>query len=338
MTDALRIIGATKAFGATVAVDGVDLDVADGELLALVGPSGCGKSTLLRLVAGLMGLDAGTIAIGGRVVDDGVRRIEPEERRVGLVFQEHALFPHLTVAENVTFGLRALPKSEQQRRCREWLDVVGLGDHGGRYPHELSGGERQRIALARALAPQPSLVLLDEPFASLDTNLRAQIRRDVVATLRAAGTPALFVTHDQQEALAVGDRVAVMCKGRILQVDSPESVYLRPRSRFVAEFMGETNILTLDADTAELGLASAPDGAQVAVRPDDVIVHVDDAEVGVKAVVLSAEYRGSVWSYTLQLPSGVVLRSTQPHGMRLPVGSVVHVSVKPGQHPALADP
>jgi len=337
MTDALRITAASKAFGTTVAVDGVDLTVADGELVALVGPSGCGKSTLLRLVAGLMGLDAGTIAIGDRVVDDGVRRIEPEDRRVGLVFQEHALFPHLTVADNVAFGLRNLPGAEQRRRCGQWLDVVGLGDHARRYPHELSGGERQRISLARALAPQPRLVLLDEPFASLDTNLRTQIRRDVVATLRATGTPALFVTHDQEEALAVGDRVAVMCAGRIMQVGSAEEVYLRPGSRFVAEFMGETNVLAVDADAVGLGLA-ADIGRHVAVRPDDVVVHVDDAGDGVKATVVDAEYRGASWSYTVQLPSGLTLRCNQPHAVRLSVGSVVHVSIRPGQHPRLAAP
>ena len=206
--DALR--GVTKRFGDTVAVDRVDLDLADGELLALVGPSGCGKSTLLRVVAGLVGADEGEVRLGDAVVDDGSTSVDPERRHVGLVFQEHALFPHLTVGQNVAFGLRSGSRRERDAVRDEWLERVGLGAHGSRYPHELSGGERQRVALARALAPAPRLMLLDEPFASLDPNLRAQIRADVVEILRATATPAVFVTHDQGEAMAVGDRVAVM--------------------------------------------------------------------------------------------------------------------------------
>ena len=180
------------------------------------------------MVAGLAAADRGEIRIGGDVVDDGVRRVEPEHRRTGLVFQEHALFPHLTVADNIAFGLRDLSRAERAARGDHWLDVIGLAQHGRRYPHELSGGERQRVALARALAPEPRLVLLDEPFASLDPNLRIRLRADIVAILRSTGTPALFVTHDQAEALSIGDRVAVMRDGRIEQDGPPDDVYHRP--------------------------------------------------------------------------------------------------------------
>ncbi|HTH06458.1 MAG TPA: ABC transporter ATP-binding protein, partial [Ilumatobacteraceae bacterium] len=201
---ALEVSGVAKSFGSTRALIDVDLDVADGELLALVGPSGCGKSTLLRVVAGLAAADRGEVRIGGRLVEDGSRRADPEQRDVGLVFQEHALFPHLTVSQNIMFGLRALNRADRQRRADHWLATIGLPASGDRYPHELSGGERQRVALARALAPQPRLMLLDEPFASLDPNLRAHIRADVMHLLHETGTAAVFVTHDQSEALAVG--------------------------------------------------------------------------------------------------------------------------------------
>jgi iron(III) transport system ATP-binding protein len=285
-TPTMRLDHATKAFGATVAVDDVDLSVGEAELLALVGPSGCGKSTILRLVAGLIGVDRGRIDIGGAVVDDGSTRVDPERRHVGLVFQEHALFPHLTVAQNIGFGLRGMPRDERSRRRDHWLGVVGLAAHAGRYPHELSGGERQRVALARALAPAPRLMLLDEPFASLDHNLRTQLRGEVVALLRATGTPAVFVTHDQTEALATGDRVAVMRAGRIVQVGSPTDVYHTPRGRFVAAFMGEADFLPVrrngERAITELGdvAVASPAPTVAVVRPEDVTIEPDPTGPG----------------------------------------------------------
>lgn len=393
--DALRLTAARKSFGSVRAVDDVDLTVADHEVLALVGPSGCGKSTLLRLVAGLTGIDSGQIRIGSDVVDDGSRRAEPEHRHVGLVFQEHALFPHLTVADNVTFGLRSLPRAERANRRDHWLAVVGLGGHGDRYPHELSGGERQRVALARALAPQPRLILLDEPFASLDPNLRTQIRADVLAVLRSTGTAALFVTHDQVEALATGDRIAVMRGGRIEQAGTPVEVFHEPRNRFVAEFMGEANLLPLEraagsgssagsgsvgsegsagsvagvgvvslagvgagvagsalpgagADAGggavsvvitELGpvevAADAP-GSVVVVRPSELAVVGRAAGEGVPATVVASEFRGSTWSYGLQLASGRVVRATLPVEARFSPGDAVCVAVRRGVHATIA--
>jgi len=335
-TLALRDV--SKSFGSVAAVSGVSLDVADDEILALVGPSGCGKSTLLRLVAGLYGIDAGSVRIADVVVDDGGRRIDPEDRHVGLVFQEHALFPHLTVAANVMFGMRSVPRSARSARMEEWLAMVGLGGFAERYPHELSGGERQRVALARALAPEPRLMLLDEPFASLDPSLRAQVRHDVVEILRATGTPTVFVTHDRVEALAIGDRVAVMRAGRLEQVGKPEVVFHQPCNRFVARFMGEAAFLTLDGSgAAELGASwaiAAGGGESVLIRPDDVTIAPVGADGdGPVATVIAAEFRGPTWCYTLALASGEIVQSTQPHTERYDLGAEVRASLVPGHDP-----
>ena len=272
--------------------------------------------------------------VGGTIVDDGSRVVEPERRHLGLVFQEHALFPHLTVAQNVTFGLRSVGRAERDRRCAEWLDRVGLGAYGRRYPHELSGGERQRVALARALAPAPRLMLLDEPFASLDPNLRAQVRADVVDILRSTGTPAVFVTHDQTEALATGDRVAVMRAGRLEQVGDPDSVFHRPRTRFVAGFMGEASFLPIarDGDRGMTEVGPVDDagraGARVAVaRPDDLTF---DATPTGSAEIIGREFRGPVWIYALRLASGLVVHSARSHLVRVDVGTRADVSLVPG--------
>ena len=326
----LTLRGVHKAFGEVTAVAGVDLAVSDHELVALVGPSGCGKSTLLRVVAGLTAADRGEVRIGGKLVDDGVRRVEPEHRRTGLVFQEHALFPHLTVAENIAFGLRDLSRAERTARGDHWLDVIGLAPHGGRYPHELSGGERQRVALARALAPEPRLVLLDEPFASLDPNLRVRLRADIVAILRSTGTPALFVTHDQAEALSIGDRVAVMREGRIEQDGTPDDVYHRPVNRFVAGFIDETAFLPVAGGQTELGPLDPPAPADglVVLRPHDV--RLDGR--GVDATVVTADFHGAVRTYSLRLPSGTVVLASAPHTTRLAPGDLVTASLRPGRH------
>ncbi|MCB0963972.1 MAG: ABC transporter ATP-binding protein, partial [Acidimicrobiales bacterium] len=238
-TAPLRVRGATKAFGDVRAVDGVDLDLEPGELMVLVGPSGCGKSTLLRSIAGLTPLDAGEIVVDGTTVDDGRRAAPPEGRPVGLVFQEHALFPHLTIGANVGFGIRGVGRPERAAQVDELLEMVGIAHLRDRYPHEVSGGERQRASVARAVAPRPALLLLDEPFASLDPNLRSAVRASLVGLLRDTATPAVFVSHDQTEALALGDRLAVMRAGHLEQVASGPDVYDRPANRFVAGFMGE---------------------------------------------------------------------------------------------------
>lgn len=325
----LKLRGVTKAFGKTIAVDDVSLDLHPGELLGLVGPSGCGKSTLLRLIAGLERIDSGTIEVGCELVDDGRKWTDPEQRGVGLVFQDHALFPHLTVADNVGFGLRRRSAIERQTEVVRLLNLVGLEHLAKRYPHEVSGGERQRVSLARALAPGPRLLLLDEPFASLDPNRRTQVRSDLISLLRAAQTPAVLVTHDQTEALAVGDRVAVMCAGQIQQVGAPLDVYARPVNRFVAGFMGEARFLPLTAASGGLvtelgpvvGDSAAAANSLAVVRPSDVDLEVDPAGT---AVIERAEYRGATWSYEIRLASDLLVLSTQPRSVVAPAGTRVH--------------
>lgn len=328
---ALRVTDVSKHFGPTRAVDGVSFELGPCEVMALVGPSGCGKSTLLRMLAGLHSTETGTITLGDTVVDDGRTALPPERRRVGLVFQEHALFPHLSVAGNIGFGVRT---GDVDARVDEMLTLVGLADYGSRYPHELSGGERQRVALARALAPRPALMLLDEPFASLDPNLRSRIRDDVVAILRSTGTPAVFVTHDQGEALAIGDRIAVMRAGRIVQLGTPEDVFHAPTCRFVAAFMGEADFVRREEadDLVDDRWDAAGAGTLVMVRPDDVTF---DASGTGQARVVAAEFRGSVWNYTIELASGARVHSIRSHLEHVPIGTAVDARIRAGHTPVV---
>jgi iron(III) transport system ATP-binding protein len=302
-----------KRFGRIRAVDCASLQVPDGELVALLGPSGSGKTTLLRVLAGFEAPDGGRVAIGGRpVAGDGVW-VEPEHRRIGMVFQDGALFPHLTVTGNVAFGVPDRPE-----RVGECLQLEGLADRGRAFPHELSGGERQRIALARALAADPSVVLLDEPFAALDAGLRETLRSEVREILKAAGASALLVTHDQSEALSLADTVAVMRDGRIAQVGTPEEVYERPRSRWVAEFLGEADVLPGIARAGvvecELGRFGAPaelaGDVEVVLRPESVAVGMGvTPEAHARAVVVSRAFYGHDQLLELELASGLRVRS-----------------------------
>jgi iron(III) transport system ATP-binding protein len=286
--------GLTKRFGATVALADVTLDVQAGELLALLGPSGCGKTTTLRLIAGFERPDAGTVLLAGGEVAGPRRFVPPERRHVGVVFQDYALFPHMTIAQNVRYGLgrHASGRDERDARTREMLELVGLADKGARLPHELSGGEQQRVAIARALAPDPTIVLLDEPFSNLDAALRTRVRTEVHDILGAAGATAVFVTHDQEEALSIADRVAVMNRGEVLQVGPPAELYQRPRRPFVATFVGDADLLAGTSDgtrvTTVVGNipagADAPSGpVQVVVRPENVRLRLDGAGSGTVA-------------------------------------------------------
>ena len=323
----LQVRGAVRSFGSTRAVDGVDLELHAGELLVLVGPSGCGKSTLLRSIAGLVPLDEGSITVGGEVVDDGRSNTPPEHRPVGMVFQDHSLFPHLTIGDNVAFGIRKAPAAERKAKVAELLAMVEIDHLAKRYPHEISGGERQRASVARAVAPHPRLLLLDEPFAALDPNLREQVRTQLVNLLRATETPAVFVSHDQAEAMALGDRVAVMRAGRLEQLGSGPDIYDRPVNRFVASFMGDAAFLPVTLGDAgpqtELGPIDAePSSAarEAVIRPADVGLEADPQG---PSEVIDSTYQGPTWTYDVRLPSGAVVRSTRPRSLALQHGDRV---------------
>ncbi|MBX3634676.1 MAG: ABC transporter ATP-binding protein [Rubrivivax sp.] len=314
---AVRYPGSGRA-----AVDAVSIGLAAGQIGVLIGPSGCGKTSLLRAVAGLERCAAGRVAIAGEALSDAAAGVHlaPERRRIGMVFQDFALFPHLSVADNVAFGVAALPRGERAARVQQMLDLVGLAHAAKRAPHELSGGQQQRVALARALAPRPRLLLLDEPFSSLDVDLRERLAQEVRVILKDSGTTALLVTHDQLEAFAVGDVIGVMNHGHLEQWDDAYSLYHRPASRFVAGFIGHgvfapARIVTCEHghcvetplgelhDVANCPLPEAYPGGEceVLLRADD-IVH-DDASP-VKALIERKAFRGSEFLYTLRLAGG----------------------------------
>jgi iron(III) transport system ATP-binding protein len=312
-TEAILARDVVKSFGATRAVDGAGVRVGRGELVALLGPSGSGKTTLLRVIAGFERPDAGVVHVGGRVVTGPRAWVEPEERRIGMVFQQGALFPHLTVAGNIEFG------ATRRARVDECLELVNLAGRAASYPHELSGGERQRVALARALAADPEVVLLDEPFAALDASLREALRQEVVGILRAAGTSALLVTHDQAEALSLADTLAVMRAGRLEQVGTPDEVYQRPRTRWVAEFLGDADVLpgtahdgVVDCELGRFGVAAELSGdVELVVRPESVAIG-QVAAAGASATharVVARSFYGHDQLVHLELPSGLRLRS-----------------------------
>ena len=330
---ALACRGLTRAFGPVRAVDGVDLEVGRGGLTALLGPSGCGKSTVLRLIAGLLEPDSGEIVLDGAVVAGPGIDVPPERRGVGMVFQDHALFPHLDVAANVAFGLTG-PAADVRRRVEESLALVGLAELGRRRPGELSGGQAQRVALARALAPRPQLLLMDEPFSSLDAALRESVREEVRAILREAGQTALFVTHDQEEALSLADRVAVMHEGRVHQVAAPRELYVAPATRFVAGFVGDADVLPgrragtflVDTPIGRLASRAALEGEahEVVLRPEQVHLR---PEADAPAVVDAVAYLGHDQLVRVRLQDGRIVRSRRPPEAVLERGQPVVVSV-----------
>lgn len=322
-----------KQYAEVTAVHDLSLAVAKGEFFSLLGPSGCGKTTTLRLIAGLDRLNHGTIAIDERLVASTTYFIPPEKRGVGVVFQDYALFPHMTVFDNIAFGLHGWSRAAVNQRVAELLGLVGLGGAGRKYPHELSGGQRQRVALARSLAPSPSVMLLDEPFSNLDAELRAALRRETKEILKANGTTVILVTHDQEEALSLAERVAVMAQGRVLQTATPEELYWRPSDRAVAAFVGEANFLPGEARwgtaVCELGAlpaSGAPDGrVEVMVRPE-LLVPVAD-EVGPGRVV-GREFYGPDQAVAVVLDTGTTLRCRLGAEPAPPLGSRVRLEVR----------
>ena len=325
------------------AVLGATLGLRAGDIGVLIGPSGCGKTTLLRAVAGLERVSAGEIRLGDEVVSSARVHVAPERRRIGMVFQDYALFPHLDVAHNVGFGLKHLAAAERRARVAEVLALVDLTGSEKRFPHELSGGQQQRVALARAMAPSPRLLLLDEPFSNLDVDLRERLAHELRGILKAAGATALFVTHDQLEAFAIGDQIGVMQHGRLHQWDDAYSLYHRPATRFVADFIGhgvfvpahivataegariDTPLGTLrNVTDCPLPGADGGERCDLLLRADD-IVHDDSAPV--KAEVLRKAFRGSEFLYTLRLPSGETVMAHVPSHHDHQIGE--HIGIRP---------
>jgi iron(III) transport system ATP-binding protein len=318
----LELRGVSQGYSDVVVLRDLSLSIRRGTIACLLGASGCGKTSVLRAIAGFEPLSAGEIALNDKVVSRRGTRLPPEQRRVGMVFQDYALFPHLTVADNVGFGLHVLPKRERDARVTELLITVGLADAEEKFPHELSGGQQQRVALARALAPRPELLLLDEPFSNLDVELRERLSAEVRSILKQQQTTALLVTHDQHEAFSFADEIGIMHQGAILQWDSAYNLYHRPATRMVADFIGQGVFLpgtVLDAShvRCELGVLDArealayPCGTEVdvLVRPDDVL-HDDASPVSAK--VEHKAFRGAEFLYTLQLPGGSRVFSLVP--------------------------
>lgn len=331
----IRARGLTRAFGDAVALDDFSLDVWEGSLLTLLGPSGCGKTTALRVIAGFE-TASGSVEIRGRQVLGPEIFVPPEKRRVGMVFQDYALFPHMSVTSNVAYGL---PRDAGPERISAVLEMVGLTGLGDRMPHELSGGQQQRVALARALAPEPDVILLDEPFSNLDANLRDRVRRELKSILTEARTTAVLVTHDQEEALATSDLVAVMFQGRVVQVDTPAELYTAPADPWIAEFLGDADV---HSATGHRGYVDTSVGrfktdhrgpVVVVIRPEDVQLSAGEAPNG---TVAGSEFFGHDQIVTVVLQSGRRIRSRigpRPHyspGDRVRVRAV-HARVFPGQ-------
>jgi iron(III) transport system ATP-binding protein len=345
--DGLSVRGLMRRFGARLAVDGVSLDVQRGEVLCLLGPSGCGKSTTLRIAAGLERPDSGTVFVGGALVEGEGRHVPPEKRRVGLMFQDYALFPHLSVRGNVAFGLAGMKRAERARRADEELGRVGLTAHCDAYPHTLSGGEQQRVALARMLAPGPAVVLMDEPFSGLDTRLRDEVRGTTLKRLKEAGAAVLMVTHDPDEAMRVGDRVALMRAGRIIQSGTPAEVYRAPADPQAVALFGGANVFhakVVDGRAVSPFGATAAnfmadgDWAEVIYRPSAVRV----AEAGVPARIVAVRpFAGQLEVEAVilppRLPDGTdrrrdmppIVRAAAPLAAALEPGADIHLAAQP---------
>lgn len=336
----LNLERVTKQFSSTAAaaVSSVSFTLNQGDLLALLGPSGCGKTTLLRLIAGFEQPQSGSIAIAGQEVAGQAAWIPPEKRGVGMVFQDYALFPHLTVSQNVGFGLSQKPAAVMQR-VKQAIALVGLQGMEQRYPHQLSGGQQQRVALARALAPHPFLVLLDEPLSNLDVQVRLRLRQELRDILKAAGTSAIFVTHDQEEAMSIADRLAVMRDGRLEQLDTPEAVYRHPASRFVAEFVAQANFLPAQrrdqvwqTEIGDLPIESISgnfnhsqpldDRVELMVRQEEFRLEPDESS---QIVISDRQFLGREYRYRLQTPAQQELIVRTPTSTALSIGAPVRV-------------
>ena len=334
----LNVADLYLSFGRTAVLQGFGFDLAAGEIACLLGHSGCGKTTALRAVAGFEQPERGRIALQGRTLSDGRLFVPPHLRRIGMVFQDYALFPHLNVADNIAFGLSGRSAEARKARVAELLALIGLPDYGGHYPHQLSGGQQQRVALARALAPKPELVLLDEPFSNLDADLRARLSKEVRSLLKQENTSALLVTHDQQEAFAMADKIGIMADGRLQQWDTPYNLYHNPATPAIAGFIGQGVLLRgqmSGSHCVRLALGEfcgvVPHHCQscrevdVLLRPDDV-VHDDNSPVS--AEVLDKDFKGSYFIYTLKLDSGEIVLAHVPSHHNHPIGSRIGIRLE----------
>ena len=334
----LNVADLYLSFGRTAVLQGFGFDLEAGEIACLLGHSGCGKTTALRAVAGFEQPERGRIALQGRTLSDGRLFVPPHLRRIGMVFQDYALFPHLNVADNIAFGLSGHSAEARKARVAELLALIGLPDYGGHYPHQLSGGQQQRVALARALAPKPELVLLDEPFSNLDADLRTRLSNEVRSLLKQENTSALLVTHDQQEAFAMADKIGIMADGRLQQWDTPYNLYHNPATPAIAGFIGQGVLLRgqmSGSHCVRLALGEfcgvVPHHCQscrevdVLLRPDDV-VHDDNSPVS--AEVLDKDFKGSYFIYTLKLDSGETVLAHVPSHHNHPIGSRIGIRLE----------
>ena len=334
----LNVADLYLSFGRTAVLQGFGFDLEAGEIACLLGHSGCGKTTALRAVAGFEQPERGRIALQGRTLSDGRLFVPPQLRRIGMVFQDYALFPHLNVADNIAFGLSGRSAEARKARVAELLALIGLPDYGGHYPHQLSGGQQQRVALARALAPKPELVLLDEPFSNLDADLRTRLSKEVRSLLKQEKTSALLVTHDQQEAFAMADKIGIMADGRLQQWDTPYNLYHNPATPAIAGFIGQGVLLRgqmSGSHCVRLALGEfcgvVPHHCQscrevdVLLRPDDV-VHDDNSPVS--AEVLDKDFKGSYFIYTLKLDSGETVLAHVPSHHNHPIGSRIGIRLE----------
>jgi iron(III) transport system ATP-binding protein len=330
---AVHVENVTKSFGAADVLDRVSLHVPPGRMVALLGPSGCGKTTMLRVIAGLESPGSGEVRVGDQLLTGPGVQVPPEKRRIGMVFQDWALFPHLTVARNVGYGLPRVDRTERVRRVDEALAMVGLAGLGDRLPATLSGGQQQRVALARALAPRPSVLLLDEPFSNLDTALRVQVRSEVHHLLAGLGITTVFVTHDQEEAFVLGDEVAVMNAGRIVQQATPAELYQNPADRWVATFVGEANLVLGEAgdevartEIGDIAVVGGSEGAvEVLVRPEEIgLTRGGDAEVQL------VEFYGHDTVYVVTTSTGAELRVRQGAAPQFARGERVSLGFRGG--------
>ena len=342
MTAVLSLQAVGKSFEPGVPVlQDVSLGIDAGAMVCLLGPSGCGKTTLLRLIAGFEEPDAGAIHLGDRQVSVPGHVVAPEKRQIGMVFQDYALFPHMTVAQNIVFGLFRRPASHRERRLADLLKLVGLDDMAQRYPHELSGGQQQRVALARALAPGPQVLLLDEPFSNLDVNLRRELRQEMQEVLRQTNMTTVLVTHDQEEAFSFADHVAILEGGQVVQYGSPEALVQNPSTRFVAEFLGLGHFLPgevrEDCIVTELGVVrvgpnmpsvNGADGRVDLLVPPESVTLCEKGS-GVRARVVRVEFQGTRKLYTVRLPSGFHLQGLCAHDTPLQMGLQINVRHDP---------